>query len=761
MNRSPTDGSVAMEVCSTPRASGGAVHSRTLVVAFVSICISIVFDGTGAAQEPAATSAPRPVLRATVPPTLDVRLDGYLSEAIWETAESIGKLGTVEPEEGGNPAGQTIVKVLASTTDLYIGIQCLDPEPAKIVTFSKARDAELDEEDHVLLVLDTFLDGRSGYVFAVNPSGTRFDGLITGAGNDVNSNWDTIWAAKTTRDANGWSTEIWIPIKSIGFKTGLTSWGLNVERRVQRLQETSRWSAVSQDYEIFQMSRSGLLTNLPNFNQGRGLTLRPALTAGLGRPAPDEPRDYTRDVSLDLTQKLGTNVLGSLTVNTDFAETEVDARQTNLSRFELFFPEKRAFFLEGADIFEFGMGLDDVLIPFFSRRIGLNDDGVEIPINVGGKLNGRVGQTNVGALVVNTRDAEGLDSGQATMGAARVKQNILAESSVGMIATVGDQLGRPGSWMTGADFTYQTSQFRGDKNLAFSVWGLVNDRDDLEGRKNAFGFGVDYPNDLWSGRLISTRIGDGFDPSIGFVPRQGIHVWDGEVAFDPRPGWSRVRQTFHGSSFSLVSDLDNRWETYEIEVKPFDWLFESGDRLEFNVSGEGDRPDEEFDVFDNEENIVLVPAGSYEWKRYEAKLTSAEKRRFTTTLKWESGGFYDGDLDTIEASVGIRQSTIALELITERNMGTLPGGDFTQTLYSARAELKFSPDFQVSSFIQYDNESNSMGTNTRLRWTFSPLGDLFVVYNHNLHQSISELASRRWDLESNALIVKLQYSWRP
>ncbi|TFH26590.1 MAG: hypothetical protein E4H00_10440, partial [Myxococcales bacterium] len=269
-----------------------------------------------------------------------------------------------------------------------------------------------------------------------------------------------------------------------------------MERRVERLQETSRWSGVSQDYEIFQTSRAGLLTNVPAFDLGLGLSVRPAFTTGGERPSPDDVTSRTGDISLDVTQKLGANLLGSLTVNTDFAETEVDARQTNLTRFEILFPEKRTFFLEGADIFEFGYELDDVMIPFFSRRIGLDEDGERIPINAGTKLNGRVGNTNLGALVVNTSHAVGVDTGTATMGVARIKQNILSESSIGVITSFGDQLGRPNSWMSGADFAFQTSHFLGDKNLNASVWGVRNNREGLEGDRGAYGLGFDYPNDL-------------------------------------------------------------------------------------------------------------------------------------------------------------------------------------------------------------------------------------------------------------------------
>jgi hypothetical protein len=702
----------------------------------------------------------RPQLRTAIVPSIEMQFDGLLSEPFWADAESIGNLITIEPEEGGVPAGKTIVKVLANANEMVIGVLANDPDPLGITSFSKARDSELDDEDHVLIVLDTFLDGRSGYVFAVNPSGTRFDGIVSAQGTDVNSNWDAVWDARTATDASGWSAEIRIPIKSLAFQRGLTSWGMNIERRVQRLQETSRWSGATQDYEIYQTSQAGLLTNLPNFDLGTGLSIRPAVHAG-GERSAGEDSTFTRDISLDVTQKLGANLLGSLTVNTDFAETEVDARETNLTRFEILFPEKRAFFLEGADIFEFGLGLEEVMIPFFSRRIGLGEDGIEIPINAGGKLNGRIGNTNVGALVVNTRHVDALDAGEATMGVVRVKQNVFAESSIGLLATTGDQLGRANSWMTGADFTYQTSRFRGDKNLTATVWGMWNDREDLEGEKRAYGFGIDYPNDLYNFKLAAARLGDGFDPSLGFVPRTGVHVSNGAFAFEPRPNGTFVRQMKHEVSVLHVSDLDFQWESYDVQVTPFDWQLESGERFRFSFSREGDRPEEEFSVFEGEDSEIVVPVGLYEWRRYRVSGSSAEKRTLTGEVTFERGGYYGGDLDTLELAVALKRSLFRLELAAERNMGTFEDETFTQNLYSGRVELKFSPNLQLSSLVQYDNESNSMGSNTRMRWTFSPAGDLFLVYNHNLQRSLADRETRRWNYESNALIVKVQYAWRP
>jgi hypothetical protein len=725
----------------------------------------------------------RPTLQAFTS-TFDLRLDGVLSEPFWASADSIADLVTVEPEEGESPTGRTVVKVLASARDIVIGVWAYDPEPRRIVAFAKARDSELEEEDHVQLVFDTFLDGRSGYVFAVNPNGARFDGLVEVRNEDINSDWDAIWEAKTSRDDEGWYAEIRIPLKSVAFARDLTTWGFNVQRRVQRLQETSRWSGASQDYDGHQTSRAGLLTDLPAFNLGVGLSIRPSLVGRATRPDPETTTDYDGDVALDVTQRLGPNLLAALTVNTDFAETEVDVRQINLTRFPLFFPEKRTFFLEGADIFEFGHGLDEeTLLPFFSRRIGLlgaqEDDQVEVPINAGGKVNGRIGNTNVGALVVNTRKVDRLALGDpdeedlivdvpnTTMGAVRVSQNIFEESSVGAMATFGDQLGRNNAWSGGIDFVYRTSNVFGDKNLRVGAWGLLNDREDLSGDKAAWGVSMNYPNDLIDLNFSTTRLGDGFDPSLGFLPRTDVQIWDFAAEVNPRPNWSFVRQMFHEVSGTVYADRNElRWQSYQFTVQPLGWQFESGDQIEFSYEPEGDRPPEAFEVSGD----VDVPAGSYEWSRFVMGATLAEKRRVSGGITWETGTYYNGDLNTIEATLALKPSAFfILELNMERNVGkvlALPddaeGGEpleersFTEELFGVRLLLNFSPDLQLSSLTQYETESRELGSNNRLRWTFHPLGELFLVYNHNMSRTLED----KWEFVSNQLPIKIQYTWR-
>src|SRR5258706_556227 len=336
----------------------------------------------------------------------DIRLDGAFDESAWASADSI-QLTMIEPTEGAAPTFPTTVRLLVRPSALFIGISCADSAAAGIVSFTKQRDGSLRNEDSIKIVLDTFLDGRSGYVFQVNPSGARYDALINPGGDSENSNWDGIWMAATRRDASGWTAELWIPMQTLTFEKSLTSWHFNIERRIQRLQETDRWAGPNRDWRLTQTSRAGLITDLPPLSQGRGLAIRPALTGGGGINAPGQPVNRTGDASLDVTQRVGSNLVSSFSVNTDFAESEVDTRRTNLTRFPLLFPETRTFFLESSDIFSFGLGLGNDAIPFFSRRIGLVS-GHEVPILFGTKINGRVGKTDVGGVLTRTRDAKGL-----------------------------------------------------------------------------------------------------------------------------------------------------------------------------------------------------------------------------------------------------------------------------------------------------------------------------------------------------------------
>jgi len=679
-----------------------------------------------------------------------MRIDGRLDEPAWTTADSITDLVQVEPRAGAVPSMRTVVRVLANTSEIVVGIMAYDPDPDGITGFSKGRDAEIDEEDYVGVVLDTFGDGRTGFIFAVNPAGARLDALVSNRGEDENVAWDAIWEAGTNRGPHGWSAEFRIPVKSLIYRKGLTTWGLNVQRQVVRLQEIMRWSSPSPDIEIGQTSRAGLLTGLPPFDLGLGLAIRPALTVG-GNNSFDTDIETTSHPSLDLTQRVAGGMLASVTVNTDFAETEVDTRRTNLTRFPIRFPEKRSFFLEGDDVFEFGLGLGDQLIPFFSRRVGLVS-GERVPLRLGGKVNGQLGGTSIGALAMRTGSLEGV-APPATLGVVRLKQNVLGESSAGVLATVGDPLGREDAWMAGADFTYQTSRFTGDRNLLVGVYGLVTGRADLEGDRSAAGMKVDYPNDLWDIALTYNRIGDGFDPSLGFVPRPGTNQLSGSVNFRPRFNTGGFRQCFFQVRPGWTGDLGWNWESWRLFTAPAHCQMESGDLFEFNWVPQGERLEEPFEVADG----VVIPEGSYHFTRYRVEVQFASKRPVSGTATWWFGGFYDGTLHQLEAEVLWRPGgSVVIELSGERNVGTVSGGSFTEDLVGGRVILNLSPDLVLSTFVQYDNDSKTIGSNTRLRWTFDPLGALFLVYNHNLRRLISE----DWGYDTSQLRLKVQYTLR-
>lgn len=706
-----------------------------------------------AAQAPGGAASPQPDARVSLQVASlagGIRLDGRLDDAAWQTAPAIGNLTMSEPTSGAAPTGRTTVRVLASAKQIVIGVRCDDPDASAIVSFTKARDASLQNEDYVKVVLDTFRDGRSGYVFAVNPGGARYDALVEPGGESENANWDGLWEAATSRDAGGWGVEMRIPVLTLAFKPGLTSWNFNVQRRIQRLQEIDRWAGWSRDYKVTQTSRAGELSGLPAFDLGVGLTIRPAVMTGAGVPAPGAEVDGTIEPSLDVTQRLGPNLLGSLTVNTDFAETEVDTRRTNLTRFPLFFPEKRTFFLEGADIFSFGLGLGQELLPYYSRRVGLVA-GREVPVLAGAKVSGRAGGTNVGAQIVRTNDVAGV-APERTLAVVRLKQNVLAESSLGLIAAAGDPLGRGGSWLVGADTTYQTSRARGDKNLLIGLWGLAMGRDGLGSDSTAYGVTVDYPNDLWDTVFKYWRVGRDFDPSLGFVARPGVHALSFNTEFKPRPRVWNIRQMFFEFRNTLVTDLGGRWESYRVFTAPVNWRFETGDRVEVNWVPTGERLAAPFAVARD----VVIPPGSYHWTRYRLEAGTAAKRRFSAQLTWWTGGFYDGTLQQVIWTAAWNPAPIlTVELNGEYDAGRLDAGDFTATVAGTRLRLNLSPDLSLSSYLQYDSDSRRFGTNTRLRWTVSPAGDLFIIYNHN----IRDIADR-WQRDSNQLLVKFQYAFR-
>jgi len=695
-------------------------------------------------------------LAATATPTAvagvaeGIRVDGVLGEPAWARAAAVGPLLQSDPKEGAPPSEETEVRVLFDADNLYFGITCRDRTPSAIVSTQLARDADLEVDDHVIVVIDPFLDHRNGFFFMVNPGGARADGQISNNSEHLSFDWDGIWDARTRVTEEGWVAEIVIPLKTLRFKPGQAVWGLNVERQIKRLQERDRWASPRRDIWIGNLAAAGELTGLTGLQQGRGLDIRPFVSGG------EENGGGRFKAGLDVFKSLTPSLTASLTLNTDFAETEVDARQINLTRFELFLPEKRTFFLEGAGVYDvagLGSGNSD-LIPFFSRTVGLLNEQ-EVPVLFGMKVSGRASGYNIGLLDVQTRRTP-LDEGPLApqnLLALRVSKNLFAQSWVGLIATRGDPSGRGGNDLIGFDSRLATSRFRGGQNLSLDLFALRTD-DSAPGRADhAYGFKLDYPNDRWDVALNWKRIGEGFNAAMGFVPRKGIRKSDLYVAFQPRPERWGVRQFFFELEPTLITNLQGRVENWRVFTAPFNLRTESGEHLEWNYIPTFERLEAPFEI----QPGLVIPPGSYRWTRFRTEVNTATKRPWVIDFALWYGGFYGGTLRQWAPGLTLKPNPhVSFAFQMERNEASVPQGEFVTQLFSGRVNFNFSPNLTWSNLIQYDSESRILGFQTRFRWTLRPGNDLFVVVSRGWYRRFDGDYLPSFDKGS----AKLQYTLR-
>ncbi|HMC83635.1 MAG TPA: DUF5916 domain-containing protein, partial [Candidatus Polarisedimenticolia bacterium] len=404
---------------------------------------------------------------SAVPKKEEIHLDGILDETSWVDAGLISDLVQQSPRPGEPTPYRTEVRLLTDEDHLYLGITCTDPEPERIAIHTMQRDGDFSGDDSLAFVIDPFGDRKNGYLFRINAVAARQDGLISGS-LEPSLDWDGIWDARVARTASGWTAEIALPSRTLRFNPRLSAWGFNVERFVARDRTTLRWSGTTLDSSLADLRRAGSLEGLGELKQGLGLSVAPY---GLARSSRDFELDRSSLVGqagMDVTYNLTPGLAAVLTVNPDFAETEVDTRQINLTRFPLFFPEKRPFFLEGSELFEFGLDLETDFIPFFSRRVGLFEENL-VPIDAGVKFLGRAGRWSVAALDAVTRDVP--SSPGTNLFAGRVTFDVDEHLRLGAIATDGDPDGVHENSLGGLDAVWKTSTLFGDKNFAAGGWG--------------------------------------------------------------------------------------------------------------------------------------------------------------------------------------------------------------------------------------------------------------------------------------------------
>lgn len=716
----------------------------SLLVSLLATTVTGAPTGTGAIDGGGDGGPARPEAQA-VRTNEALTIDGRLDEPAWQSAPPIGTLTQVEPREGEPATEDTEVRFLFDDDTLYIGIRFHDGDPGGIVTTTRARDAFLDVDDRVEMVLDTFLDRRNAFFFQINAGGSKGDALVRDNGRTFNKPWDGIWDGASAVDEGGWSCELALPFKTLNFDPAAPAWGFNMQRYIGRKREEARWADPSRDRGMFQVYHAGLLRGLEGIHQGIGLDVVPFFASHWTNDRIGDDKTLNGEPGLDAFYKIIPTLTLSLTLNTDFAETEVDERQVNLTRFPLFFPERRDFFLQDSGLFTFGDG-DSAAIPFFSRRIGLLN-GTEVPILGGAKLTGRAGRWGIGVLDVQTDSLEDVD-GQ-NLFASRFTRDLGEQSQVGAIVTRGNPAGTGDNTVVGVDGTFRTSTFAGDKDLVATAFFLHSDSrvpdggGDTPGAGEAFGVSLRAPNDVWNWRLGFLEIQEDFQPALGFVPRSDVRRYHGGVAWQPRPGGGLVRQYEFGVESAAFTDTDGNLETWETEIQPFGVFFESGDSVRTEVVTTHEELADDFEISEG----ITIPAGEYDFARARLEFDTAAQRELWASLAFSTGDFFDGDRDTWSTGLTWQPGPLFNGSVEyERNDVSLPAGDFTTQLARLRGELSFSAELTWNNFVQWDTQSDTIGIQSRLRWIPRPHQEIFVVLNEELEADSSSSAATFQDL---------------
>ena len=720
--------------------------------------------------------------RATVRAVLldePLQVDGELDERIYDTVPPLSDFIQQLPDEGAPATERTEAWVFYDAQNVYVAVRNWDSAPeSQWVANEMQRDSyQLFDNDNFSVAFDTFYDRRNGVSFLVNPIGGFFDYEITDEGN-LNPDWNPIWDVRTGRFDGGWTVEMEIPFKSIRFSPGTSQiWGLQLGRNVRWKSESTYLTPVpiSAGPGMFRLSAAGTLTGVEVPAGNRTFEIKPYAIGSLATDVTAVPLvsnegdgDFGVDVKYGLTQ----NLTADFTYNTDFAQVEVDRQQVNLTRFSLFFPEKREFFLEGRGIFDFGRGVSfgnsrpweggrpgaggffgggDVPTIFFSRRIGL-DAGQTVPILGGGRLTGKAGAFSVGALNIQTDDVASAGAAATNFTVVRVKRDILRRSRIGgiftgrSVSTVGD--GSNQAFGLDAAFSFYD-------NVNFNGYYARTQTPGLDGDNDSYQAAFTYNGDRYALGVDHLLVGDNFNPEIGFLRRDDFRRTFVQAQFSPRPASiDAVRQFTWGGSLDYILNGAGQIES-RVAQTSFKTEFENSDRFSVDVQRSYELLVDSFDISSD----VSIPVGGYVFQDYYASYSMGTQRRVSGTFSIQRGEFFDGHITAVGYSRGRIEITpqLSIEPSVSLNRIELPQGRFTAKLATTRFTYTFTPRMFFSGLLQYNSTRDVLSTNLRLRWEYQPGSELFVVYND---QRDTELGRSFPMLENRAFIVKFTRLFR-
>lgn len=694
--------------------------SARFALAFIPLCLSAT---PAASQRPGERA---PSVRRT---EAEIVLDGRLDEPDWALADSIWEFRQKEPVEGAEPSERTVVRLLATPAGLAVGWWAYDRDPAHRVRTQLRRDATLRSDDYVSMMIDGLSDKRSAFFFRTNSNGALWDGehISTEGGNEE---WDGIWDARTQVTDEGWTAEMLIPWATLRYPRDVSTMGMNFRRFLPRTNEEILWRAWRHSEGLRFLEKEGAITGFSDLPRRARAELRPFV---VGQASPPErlfatdgsstvtaPARTTFDAGLDAKVPITNTLTLDLTVLPDFAQADVDRQVVNLSRFPLFFPERRPFFTEGASVFALGRAEQTQL--FYSRRIGLGTSGSPVAIPFGARMQGRAGNYQVGLLAAATGNGEdGLHL------VARARRDLLGRGYIGAMGTMSDRAERPGAFAGGVDFNLPWTV--GDESNLILLGNAAWSRDSTGGASGAhYRVVLDYPNDHADLVVRYDLVEEGFNPALGFVVQRGIHRLGGSTAITPRPRTPGIvrRWEFNLLSYNAVWDLDGRLDNALFMVRPLGAQFQSGDRIELNFFRLLDAPLAPFDLVPG----TTIAAGEYWWNRAELKYDGSNVRPLQVDAEVSVGPYYTGSRLDMQVSTLLRvQPHYEFTLEMERNEAQLPEGDFVTNVARFRGDYAVNPRLTLTGFVQFDDQSDRAALNARLRWTRTPGSDLYVVWN--------------------------------
>lgn len=763
---------VRIETTSSTDSIVGIVAPGYSILKCLLVLASLLFWQLSPAQESLSQEKHFQIARFDAEPVID----GRIGEAEWAGASRVDDLHQVKPVEFAAPSERTVWYLAHDDKALYVAARAYDRTPEEISAQKLRQGSTLDSDDIMSVLIDPFNNKRSGYLFTLNPNGVRAEAIYS-IPTRPSDEWDGIWRGASMITEDGWSMEMAIPFNTITFDTANETWGINFSRNIRRRAEEIGWQSRSGE---FNPTVSGEVSGFRDLSQGLGLDVTPSVSPTYTNDRELGTTSSEFNPSLDINYKLTPSISGLLTFNTDFAATEVDSRQLDLERFSLFFPEKRSFFLTDFDIFQFGgvstgSGFGSRLVgvksgnnglAFFSRRIGLTSDREPVDIIAGAKVSGRIGNYDFGTLYIRQDEYVVVDDAgnqefvdASDLVVARVSTGVFEESSLGAILTAGDPGSNDDSSLAGVDFLYRNTRLGANRSMQGNFWIQKSDNENLDGDDVAWSANIGFPAQVGlSGGLQVQEVGANFDPRMGFANRTGVRLVGGEFEHKRiRSGGAFIREVSHGLEFSRWEYLDTgSIQSQELELEFLGAESREGDfmRLSYRFRKEGlligEQPLEDIGI--------IIPPGEYSFERIGGAVFTADYRKWWIGVRFNDGGLYNGDLLSIEPEISWTPNE-HLNFVFSYAYGKydFPGQSATTRQITFENVISFNSKLSLVTLAQYDNISEDLGINSRLRYNLAAGQDIWFVINHNM---LRDPLEDRFHSTRSVALAKIRYTFR-